>query len=518
MPLTARNKQRSIPISVARPTGAQVIKWIETHCYVPEGADVGKRVKLRDWQKDEIRKIYDNKAVTRRAIISFGRKNAKTTLASFLLLCHLCGRAAVPNSQLYSTAQSREQAAILFNLAAKIVRMSPSLTGFVHIRESGKILACHDLGTVYRALAADAVTAYGLSPIFVVHDELGQVRGPRSELYEALETAMGAQGQPLSVIISTQAPTDADLLSILIDDALAAHDPRTVVSLYTAPLEDPPFDEKTIRKANPAFGDFLNRDEVKATAADASRMPAREAQYRNLILNQRVEATSPFVTRNVWLACGSQPQPLDGIVCYAGLDLSSVNDLTAFVLIGKREGVWQVYPTFWLPAEGLAEKSRSDHVPYDLWERQGHLKTCPGNTVDYEFVAGFLRDQFSRYRIKKVAFDRWNMRHFRPWLEKVGFSSQEIDEKFEEFGQGTQSMSPALREFEAALLDAKIAHGNHPVLAMCAACAVVEGKDDANRKLSKNKSSGRIDGMVALTMAIGVATETKEIDLETLIG
>jgi phage terminase large subunit-like protein len=182
------------------------------------------------------------------------------------------------------------------------------------------------------------------------------------------------------------------------------------------------------------------------------------------------------------------------------------------------DGVWQVRPTFWLPAEGLAERARSDHVPYDLWAQQGFLETTPGNTVEYEYVAKFLKDQFDRYNIKKVAFDRWNMRHFKPWLEKVGFRTTEIETKFEEFGQGTQSMSPALRVFEAALLDAKLAHGNHPVLAMCASCAVVEGKDDANRKLSKNKSSGRIDGMVALTMAMGVATEVKEIDIDTLIA
>jgi phage terminase large subunit-like protein len=395
--------------------------------------------------------------------------------------------------------------------------MSPSLAGFVQIRESSKTLACNDLGTAYRALSADAATAYGLSPIFVVHDELGQVRGPRSDLYEAIETAMGAQGQPLSVIISTQAPTDADLLSILIDDAVAAHDPRTVVSLYTAPLEDPPFEESTIRKANPAFGDFLNAEEVTSTAADASRMPAREAQYRNLILNQRVEALSPFISRSLWATCGAQPKSLAGVQCYAGLDLSSVADLTAFVLIGRVDGVWQVHPTFWLPGDGLADKARTDHVPYDLWERQGFLKTAPGNTVDYEYVAGYLREQFQKFNIRKLAFDRWNMKHLRPWLERAGFSSTEIEEKFVEFGQGTQSMSPALRDFEAALLDKKLAHGNHPVLAMCAACAVVEGKDDANRKLSKNKSTGRIDGMVALAMALGAATQVQEIDINTLI-
>src|SRR5262245_4776712 len=258
------------------------IWWIETYCRIPEGPDVGQPVVLRPWQKRELKKIYDNRAGTRRAIISFGRKNAKTTLAAFILLLHLCGPEAATrrNSQLYSAAQSRDQAALIFNLAAKIIRMSPDLNAVVGIRDTAKQLYCPELGTLYRALSADASTAYGLSPSLIIHDELGQVRGPRSELYEALETATGAHQDPLSIIISTQATTDADLLSLLIDDAMARNDKRVTLSLYTAPIDDPPFEERTIRKANPALGDFLNRTEVMAMAESAKRMPASEASFR----------------------------------------------------------------------------------------------------------------------------------------------------------------------------------------------------------------------------------------------
>jgi phage terminase large subunit-like protein len=347
-----------------------VIRWIEGNCRIPEGKNVGKPLELREWQKVEIRKVYDNPYGTRRAIISFGRKNAKTTLAALLMLVHLAGPLARKNSQLYSAAQSRDQAAILFALAAKVVRMSPKLSVLVSILQSTKTMTSNTNGSVYRALSAETSTAYGLSPSFCVHDELGQVRGPRSELFEALESAMGAQEAPLSIVISTQAPSDADLLSLLIDDALAGHDPHTVVSLYTAPMEDPAFEEATVRKANPAFGDFLNAKEVMGTARDAQRMPAREASYRNLILNQRVEASSPFVQRSQWMACAAEPKPLIDCDVYAGLDLSSVADLTAYVEIGNVEQCWQTHPTFWLPAEGLSAKARQDHVPYDLWAGQ----------------------------------------------------------------------------------------------------------------------------------------------------
>jgi phage terminase large subunit-like protein len=461
---------------------------------------------LRSWQKTDIKKIYDNPHGTRRAIMSFGRKNAKTTLAAFLLLLHACGPEAKANSQLNSAAQSKDQAGILFKLAAKIVRLSPTLHPVVVIRDTIKELFCPDLGTTYKALSADASTAYGLSPVFIVHDELGQVKGPRSELYDALETAVGAHEEPLSVIISTQAPTDADLLSVLIDDAAAGNDPRVVLSLYTADSDLDPFDEASIRLANPAFGDFLNAREVLAMAEDARRMPSREAEYRNLVLNQRVETSSPFVTRAVWESCGREPlQDWDGLPVYGGLDLSETSDLTALVLVAPWRGVFQVRPTFWLPSEGLLERSRLDRVPYDVWASRGFLTTTPGRSIEYEYVANALRDVFDRYDVRKIAFDRWNFRHLKPWLDKAGFDESEIA-KFEEFGQGMKSMSPALRELESALLNGKVAHGNHPVLSMCASNAVVQTDDAGNRKFTKKKSRGRIDGMVSLSMAHSVAS------------
>ncbi|MGE0294980.1 MAG: terminase large subunit, partial [Hyphomonadaceae bacterium] len=228
---------------------------------MPEGRLVGRPLKLSKDQRKWIEAIYGSP--TRTAILTMGRKNAKTATGAILLLLHLCGPEALPNAQLYSAAQSREQAAILFALAAKMVRMSPSLRNYVVIRDTAKQLFCPGLGTLYRALSAEAPTAYGLSPAVVLHDELGQVRGPRSELYEALETAAGAQEAPLSIIMSTQAPTDGDLLSILIDDAKAGHDPRTKLILYEAPKEADPWSEATWRMSNPHYDLFMNKDEVR---------------------------------------------------------------------------------------------------------------------------------------------------------------------------------------------------------------------------------------------------------------
>lgn len=406
--------------------------------------------------------------------------------------------------------------------------MSGTLRPVLVIRDTIKEIYCPELGTLYKALSAEASTAHGQSPVFAVHDELGQVKGPVSELYTAIDNAMGAHEAPMAIIISTQAPTDGDLLSTLIDDALTGSDPTKIAIVYTADLELDPFSEEAIRQANPAFGDFLNAKEILAQAENARRIPSLEALYRNYTLNQRVEASAPFITRTAWKACsGSVIESFKGLPVYGGLDLSEVADLTALVLIAPVDGVWHVKPTFWLPGESIAAKARADRVPYDVWHRDGFLKHTSSATVEYEFVAEHLRGLFDELDIRKIGFDRWNWRHLKPWLQKAGFSDDELNEadeevcKFVPFGQGHQSMSPALRDLESAILTGKLVHGGHPVLTMCAANAVVKPNEAGSRKLSKAKSSGRIDGLVALAMAVGVAgsaLETVQLDIAAMVG
>jgi len=511
-----RVRRNPDPAPVQMTRAERNIAWCEKYLRIPEGKFVGQPLKMAEFMREDFRAIYDNPHTTRRAILSRGRKNAKTTESAMIVALHLCGPEAKPNSQLYSAAQSREQAAILFSLAAKMIRMSPELANVITVRDSAKQLFCAELGSLYRALSAEATTAYGLSPVLVIHDELGQVKGPRSMLYEALETATAAQDEPLSIIISTQAPTDGDLLSVLIDDAATGADPRTVLRLNTADTQLDPFSEKAIRQANPAFDVFMNQKEVLAMAEDARRMPARQAEYENLVLNRRVDRNSPFVSRLAWQAC-AKPVRDDfvGLPVFGGLDLSEVNDLTSLVLIAPVNRVWQVRPTFWLPGNSLHEKSMQDRVPYDVWESQGHLIKTPGPTVEYEFIAEHLYELHMHLDIRKIAFDRWNYRHLLPWLYRVGFEEAQLEGDnaiFVPFGQGFQSMSPALRTLESAILNEQIAHDGHPVLEMCAINSTVHKDPAGNRKLSKVKSHGRIDGMVALTMAMGVAGSFAEED------
>jgi phage terminase large subunit-like protein len=509
-----RGAEGSPALELVETRGERNCRWIEEYCRIPEGRFVGQPVKLRPWQREIVCGIYDTP--TRRAIISFGRKNAKTTLSALLLLLHTVGPEARPNSQLFSAAQSRDQAALLFNLAAKVVRLSPDLRQYVSVRDTAKQLYCAEIGTLYRALSAEASTAYGLSPVFCVHDELGQVKGPRSDLYEALETAAGAQESPLSIVISTQAPTDADLLSVLIDDAKTGADPKVKLWLWTAPEDADPFAEETIRQANPAFGDFLNASEVLDQAASAQRMPAREAAYRNLVLNQRINVSSPFISRAVWESCaGEVDEAAFENGAWIGLDLSARNDLTALVMVAQADdGAWHVHSEFFAPETGVHDRAHRDRVPYDVWARDGLLTLTPGASVDYAYVAQRLCDLADDFDIREIAFDRWRIDVLKTELARLDRELPLVP-----FGQGFKDMTPALDTLEHALIEGRLRHGGHPVLRMCAANAVATRDPAGNRKLDKVKATGRIDGLVALAMAFGRASVGGEaVNLDDFIA
>ena len=481
-----------------------VIQFIEKYCKVPEGALVGKPLRLAEFQKQFIRDTYDNPAGTRRAILSIARKNGKTGLIAGLLLAHLVGPEAKPNAQIVSGAMSRDQAALVFNLASKMVQQSPELAKRVRIVPSGKRLIGLPLNTEYRALAADGQTAHGLSPVLAILDEAGQVRGPRSDFIDAITTSQGAHENPLLIVISTQAATDADLLSLWIDDALTGADKKTVCHLHAAPKDCELVDTEAWKAANPAMGLFRSLEDVREQAQQAQRLPSAEATFRWLVLNQRVSADSPFVSPDVWKACSGPVEPLDGPV-FAGLDLSARTDLTALVLVGKAGDVWHVRPYFWTPEQGIHDRAKRDRVPYDLWVKQGFLKTTPGATVDYEHVATGMLEIMADLDVRAIAYDRWRIDLLRKELGDMG-----ADLPLIEWGQGFKDMAPALDALEAELLNGRVAHGMHPVLSMCAANACVTKDPTGARKLDKSRTTGRIDGMQALAMAIGAASRSEE--------
>lgn len=486
----------------------KVIRFIEKFCVTPEGADVGKPLRLADFQKQFIRDIYDNPAGTRRAYLSIARKNGKSGLIAGLLLAHLVGPEARQNSQIVSGALSRDQAALVFNLASKMVMQSPALSEIVRIIPSGKRLIGLPLNVEYKALAADGKTAHGLSPVLAILDEIGQVRGPQSDFIDAITTSQGAHAEPLLIAISTQAASDADLLSIWLDDAARSNDPRIVSHLYAAPEGCDLLDKAAWSAANPALGLFRSEDDLREQMTQAQRMPSMENTARNLLLNQRVSTESPFISPDVWKSCGGEVLPnLGEQPVYAGLDLSMRTDLTALVLICRIDGVWHVRPYFWTPEQGLIDRAKRDRAPYDVWHRQGFLRTTPGATVDYGHVAAEMAEILADMDIQAIAFDRWRIDVFKRELDRLG-----IELPLMPFGQGFKDMAPALDHLEAELLNGRVAHGNHPVLGMCAANAITTKDPAGSRKLDKSRATGRIDGLQAMAMAFGVAQTTEEAD------
>jgi phage terminase large subunit-like protein len=494
--------------------GERVCAFIERYCIVPEGMLVGQKLKLAPFQRKFILEVYDNPHGTGMGILSMPRKNSKTATIACLLLAHIAGPEAVQNSRIISGARSREQAGEVYNYASKMVQMSPELSDVIRIVPSGKKLIGLTMNVEYQAISAEGKTAHGKSPIVAILDEVGQVQGSSDDFIDAIITAQGAYDAPLLLAISTQAATDADLFSIWIDDALESDDPTTVCHVYKADDDCDVLDKKQWHKSNPALGMFLNEKKFEEMAERAARMPSFESTFRNLHLNQRVQRNNPFVSRTVWQENGALPDSLSGVEVTVGLDLSARTDLTAAVIVfTDGEGITHVYPQFWIPEAGLHERVKRDKVPYDLWADSGLINLCAGATIDYEFVIRDLCDLLQDCHIKAIAFDRWRIDIFKKDMERMG-----VDFPMIPHGQGFRDMSPALDALEAALLNKRIRHGNHPVLTMCAANAV-ETKDPAgNRKLDKSKATGRIDGMVALAMAMSNMKVEEEMNLDDFLA
>lgn len=490
------------------------MRFIERYCLVPEGPLVGKPIRLADFQEAFYYAIYDNKVVTKKAILSIARKNSKTATIAGLVLVHTVGPEAKLNSRINSGARSRKQAAEVYNYASKMIRLSPELSKVCRCVESGKRIIGLPMNVEYEALSAEGSTAHGGSPIVAIVDEAGQIRGPQDDFYDALMTGQGAYDEALAIIISTQAPTDADLLSIEIDDAERSKDPSIVCHVYTAPVGCKVTDRKAWDAANPALGLFRSLADVETKAAEADRMPSRENTFRVLFLNQRVNMVSALVSQKVWKSGDGEPHDFDGPV-YGGIDLSATTDLTALVLTNRQDDVLAVQAHFWMPEDMVEIASKRDRAPYDVWVRQGFIRTTPGPVIDYDFVARDIGEICSGLQIENLAFDRWRMDRMKGAMERQG-----VVLPLEPFGQGFVSMSPAIDALEADLLSGKVRHGANPVLTMCAANAVAILDPAGNRKLDKSKSTGRIDGMVALAMAEGVEAmnKTPEVPVDSWIA
>lgn len=504
-------------IQVRRPDrAARIISFIEL-LTVPSGKGQGAPFRLEPWQKDFIRDIYEphnglGRRMVRRAILSVARKNGKTALIAGLVLAHLVGPEAIPNGEIYSAANDREQAAQVFKVARQIIDADPELGRFVKIVPSTKSITCPSNGSFYRAISAEAGTKHGLNPSVWIYDELAQAK--TRDLYEVLDTSMGARDEPLGVVISTQSPDPQHILSLLIDDGLNAQDPTIVCHLHTVPDEcENVFDPSVWKLANPALGTFRDMDDFRALADKAERNPVLESSFRNLYLNQRIDAQAPLITRSEWTACQTSTDLIDGEAIYLGLDLSASDDLTALVAISADPKDDRVKAWFWKPGDTLKEHARRDRAHYDVWAKEGWIDAPPGRTVDYSFVASRIADICKRYEVRGIAYDRWRIDFLLKELSALGLAAYAASQdgaasgegvRIVSFGQNFHDMAPAIDALAISVADRKFKHDGNPLLAMCFANAVAILDSAGNRKLDKSRSRLRIDGAVATVMAKGL--------------
>jgi phage terminase large subunit-like protein len=489
---------------------------------VTSGPLAGRKLRLRPWQKKFILAVYRTSDAgvrqVRVAVLSMGRKNGKTQLAAALSLCHLSGPESESRGECYSCANDRKQASRLFEEMAALINNNEWLVQRTRLKRGRKEIEDLPTGSTYQALSREANTKMGLSPSFCCYDELGSAKG--RDLYDAMDSAMGGRKEPLLLVISTQAADDFAPMSELIDYGLkvndkAVIDPAFHLTLFTAPEDADPWDAKTWKAANPALGDFLSREHVARMAKQAQRIPSKEGSFRNLVLNQRVAAAARFVERAVWHACAAPPSIPQGARVYAGLDLGATRDLSALVLVwGDPSGVYHVLPYCWIPGKDLKERGDQDRVPYEAWAKQGFI-TPIGESTDPKVIAEKIAELNGINHIEALAFDRWRVADLKRELDVIGCSVV-----MEPHGQGFKDMNSAVNIVERLLWQKNIRHGLHPVLTWCAGNAVVARDPAGGRKFDKSKSSGRIDALVAMAMALNIALTRaqKPIDIEALIG
>jgi phage terminase large subunit-like protein len=531
--------------SWGRRRARRVIEFIE-QLTVPSGTGQGKLFKLEKWQKDFIRDIYEPhwskpaKRAVRRAILSVARKNGKTALIAAIALAHLVGPEAIINGEIYSAANDRDQAGIVFKFARQIVDLEPELRAVLEVIPSTKTMIARHTGSVYRAVSAEAGTKHGYLPSVVIYDELAQAKN--RDLYDVLDTSFGARSEPLFIVISTQSNDPEHILSRLIDDGLAGTDPTIVCHLHSAKDDCELDDEAEWKNANPALGTFRDRDDLVAAIRKAQRMPAEEPKVRNLFLNQRVAPVATLISRAEWMGRIGETGLIEGEEIYLALDLSSVLDLTALVA-GSASDPARIVPFFWKPRELLVEHSTRDFGTgsrrYVEWVEAGHLLTTPGRSIDPEVIALAIAELYQRYKVLGLAYDRWRMNDLLREFDRVGLQAFQDKSTAESgwtpadrrqprdglrlvpWGQGFKDMGPAIDALELAIVEGSIVHPNNPVLNWNMANAVAVMDPAGNRKLDKDKARFRIDGAVATAMMMGLRSrdrKTKPVDIEALIG
>ena len=482
-----------------------------------KGTWAGKPFKLLDWQERIIRDLFgivksNGYRQFNTAYIEIPKKMGKSELAAAVALLLCCGDGE-ERAEVYGCAADRQQATIVFE-----VRMCPALNRRVKILASQKRIVYLPTNSFYQVLSAEAYSKHGFNIHGVVFDELHTQ--PNRKLFDVMTKGSGdARMQPLYFLITT-AGTDTNSICYethqKAKDILEGRkvDPTFYPVIYGAEESDDWTSPEVWKKANPSLGVTVGMDKVQAACESAKQNPAEENAFRQLRLNQWVKQSVRWMPMEKWDLCSFKidEEDLIGRVCYGGLDLSSTTDMTAFVLVfppKDEEDKFVILPFFWIPEDTMELRVRRDHVPYDIWKKQGFIQTTEGNVVHYGYIENFIEQLGEKFNIREIAFDRWGAVQMVQNLEGMGYTVVP-------FGQGFKDMSPPTKELMKLTLEQKIAHGGHPVLRWNMDNIFIRRDPAGNIKADKEKSTEKIDGAIATIMALDRAIRCGNTNTESV--
>jgi phage terminase large subunit-like protein len=465
-----------------------------------------KGFNLRPWQESFIRQLFgtlqdDGLRQYRKSLLALPRKNGKSELGAAIALYMLCSEQE-EGGEIYSAATDREQASLVFNVAAQMVKNDPTLSRFCTITESRRQIKYAPTNSIYRAIPADAPHAHGYNASALIYDELHAA--PNAELWDVLTTSMGARTQPLMLAITTAGYDRESICFKVWEYARQIRDgvfpdPSFLPCIFEAPDDADWRDEETWHKANPALGDFRQIQEMRELAREAQNMPARESVFRRLYLNQWTESAVRWIGSDEWDACQSEftAADLKGRDCFAGLDLGYRSDFCALVLVFPIANKFHLLPWFWLPKEGNRDLKRE---PFAGFVRKGLVNLTLGNSTDFDLIRRHFNDLQKQFNIRGIAADPWNARQLSSQLIGDGFEVAEVR-------QNMQTMNEPAKEFEAAIKTRRLAHDGNDILRWMMANTTIETDTSGNYRPSKKTSTEKIDGIVASIMGIALAMQ-----------
>ena len=437
------------------------------------------------------------------ALLMLPRKNGKTELIAALLDFFLFADDE-NGKEIYCAANETDQAKIIFKATESMIRQNRTLPKRCTIFKSTKTIEKKsEYEDFIKVLTSNADTKDGLKPYIVVYDELHAAKSP--ELYTVLEEGMAHRSNPLFVIISTAGYNHQGIMKKKYDYAKQVQagiidDPSFYSMIFEPDEGDDWKDEATWIKCNPALGYGVKMEYLRNKFIKALHSSSDEVAFKTKHLNIWTSSAEAWIKNEDWEASYSHPvSPDPGAPCFAGLDLSSTTDISAFVLLFPGEEGYDVLARFWIPEDNMRERERRDKVPYSQWVRDGWISATEGNVIDYAFIEAQIRKDCEEYDVKELAYDRWNATDIITRLNEEGVATMVP------FGQGFASMNAPTKEIETLVLQKRLNHGNNPVLTWMMSNVAIRTDPAGNIKIDKAKSSEKVDGMVALAMALGRA-------------